>query len=91
MPTPNRPPINPDVLLQARLAKGWTQEEVQEECARQGRPVYNLSRMESGELKWPTPRTLLALATALDLKVSDLFAEAATRAQVIPAVIEPAA
>jgi len=76
-----RPPLNGEVIREARLRKGMTQEEVQDECGRLlGRPVYNLSRMENGEIRWPTPRILPALAGVLDLKVGDLFAEAAKEA-----------
>lgn len=71
----SRPPINGEVILNARLSKGMTQEEVQQECARRGRPVFNLSRMENGETKWPHPRVLLVLADVLDLKVRDFFAD----------------
>lgn len=72
-----RPPINKDVLLQARLRKGLTQEEVQAECARRDQPVWNLSRMENGELRWPNARTVRILAEVLELDVSDLFGAAA--------------
>ena len=71
-----RPPLNGDVIREARLAKGMTQEEVQDECARRGRRVYNISRMENGEIRWPTPRILPVLAGVLDLQVGDLFAGA---------------
>jgi transcriptional regulator with XRE-family HTH domain len=68
-----RPPIRGDVIRDARLSKGLTQEQVQEECARRGTKVNNLSRMESGDLKWPNPRTLLALAEVLELNVPDFY------------------
>jgi transcriptional regulator with XRE-family HTH domain len=70
----NRPPIKGEVILNARLTKGLTQEEVQQECARRGFPVFNLSRMENGDLKYPRPRALVVLAEVLDLEVRDLFA-----------------
>jgi transcriptional regulator with XRE-family HTH domain len=72
-----RPPIRGEVIRDARLSKGMTQEEVQQECARRGTPVYNLSRMENGDTRWPHPRTLLALAEVLALEVRDFFADAA--------------
>jgi transcriptional regulator with XRE-family HTH domain len=70
-----RPPLNGEVIREARLRKGLTQEEVQDECARRGRRVYNISRMENGEIRWPTPRILPVLAAVLDLQVGELFAE----------------
>ena len=70
-----RPPLNGEVIREARLRKGMTQEEVQDECWRRGgRRVYNISRMENGEIRWPTPRILPVLAGVLDLQVGDLFA-----------------
>ena len=68
-----RPPIRGEVIRDARLSKGMTQEQVQQECARRGTPVFNLSRMENGDLKWPSPRTLPVLADVLDLDVRDLY------------------
>ena len=75
-----RPAINGQVIRDARLRKGMTQEQVQDECEQRGRRVHNLSRMENGEIKWPTPRILPVLAAVLDLQVGDLFAEAAQEA-----------
>jgi hypothetical protein len=72
-----RSAINKDAVLQARLRLGLTQEEVQQECARRGQPVWNLSRMENGDLKWPTARTIRILAEVLELDVSDFFRAAA--------------
>lgn len=72
---PFRPPINGEVLVAARLRKGMTQEEVQDECAKRGRPVNNLSRMENGGIRWPSPASLPVLAEVLDLEVRDLFAQ----------------
>jgi hypothetical protein len=80
MKPPRRPPVNPEVIREARLRKGMTQEQVQDECHRLGRRVYNLSRMESGELKWPSPQALPVLAEALGLKVDDLFTAQAVAA-----------
>jgi transcriptional regulator with XRE-family HTH domain len=73
----NRPPIRGEVIVNARLSKGLTQEEVQQECARRGVPVFNLSRMENGDIRWPRPRALVVLAEVLDLEVCDLFASEA--------------
>ena len=75
-----RPPLNGEVIREARLRKGLTQEEVQDECARRGRRVYNISRMENGEIKWPTPRILPVLAGVLGLEVPDLFSGATEKA-----------
>lgn len=68
-----RPPIRGEVIRDARLSKGMTQEEVQQECAKRGTPVYNLSRMENGDLRWPSPRALLVLADVLEQNVLDLY------------------
>jgi transcriptional regulator with XRE-family HTH domain len=70
-----RPPIRGEVIRDARLSKGMTQEEVQQECAKRGTPVYNLSRMENGDLRWPSPRALLVLADVLDQNVLDLYSK----------------
>lgn len=72
-----RPPIRGEVIRDARLSKGMTQEQVQQECAKRGIPVFNLSRMENGDLKWPSPRAVLALADVLEREVLDLYGEAA--------------
>ena len=72
-----RPPIRGEVIRDARLSKGMTQEQVQQECAKRGTPVYNLSRMENGDLRWPNPRVLLALAEVFECEVRDLYSEAA--------------
>lgn len=77
MKPPRRPPINGEVIREARLRKGMTQEEVQQECAKRGHPVYNLSRMENGDLRWPHPRALLVLSEALAMEVTDFYAKAA--------------
>lgn len=63
------------MLRDARLSKGMTQEEVQQECARRGCPVFNLSRMENGETRWPRPRALLVLSEVLALELRDIFAD----------------
>ena len=70
-----RPPIRGEVIRDARLSQGLTQEEVQAECARRGTPVWNLSRMENGETRWPAPGALRILAEVLELKVRDFLAE----------------
>jgi transcriptional regulator with XRE-family HTH domain len=71
----NRPPIRGEVIRDARLSKGMTQEEVQQECARRGTKVYNLSRMESGDLKYPRPRALLVLAQVLERPVLEFYSD----------------
>jgi transcriptional regulator with XRE-family HTH domain len=70
-----RPPIRGEVIRDARLSKGMTQEQVQQECARRGTPVFNLSRMENGETKWPRPAALLILADVLEKDVRDLYGQ----------------
>jgi transcriptional regulator with XRE-family HTH domain len=69
-----RPPVNGEVIREARLDKGMTQEEVQDECKRLGRRVHNISRMENGDTKWPSPRVFPVLARVLGLEIRDLFA-----------------
>lgn len=73
MPTPSRPPISGEAILAARMRKGMTQEEVQQACAERGHPVWNLSRMESGAIKWPAARAIPVLAEVLGLDVEDMF------------------
>ena len=63
--------------MAARIAKGMTQEDVQRECAARDVPVWNLSRMESGELRWPHPRIALIITEVLDLTFEELFEAAA--------------
>jgi transcriptional regulator with XRE-family HTH domain len=70
---PSRPPINGDVILAARLRKGLSQDEVQRQCAQRGKPVNNLSRMENGQIRWPSPSTLPVLAEVLGLEFDQLF------------------
>jgi len=59
------------------MRKGLSQEEVQRRCAQRGKPVNNLSRMESGEIRWPSPSALPVLAEVLGLEVNQLFEAAA--------------
>lgn len=73
----NRPPINGEVIQTARMRKGMTQEDVQRACAELGVPVWNISRMENGETRWPSPKALVVIAEVLDLNVTDFFAAAA--------------
>lgn len=72
----NRAPVKGEVIQAARIRKGMTLEEVQQECARRGVPVWNLSRMENGGLRWPHPKVIAVLADVLDL-TSDEMLEAA--------------
>lgn len=73
----NRPPINGEAIQAARMRKGMTQEDVQRECVARGGFGGNVSRMESGETKWPHPRTIAALADVLGLEIEDLLIKAA--------------
>lgn len=76
-PRIRRPPIKGEVIQSARISKGMTLEDVQQECKLRGTPVWNLSRMENGELKWPHPRTIAVLADVLGLGVDDIMPRAA--------------
>jgi transcriptional regulator with XRE-family HTH domain len=73
----NRPPINGQVLLKARMRKGLTQEAVQAECARRGQPVYNLSRWENGRTRWPSPPALKLVTDVLGLELEAVFQQPA--------------
>jgi hypothetical protein len=68
-----RPPLNPEKILAARMRKGLTQEDVQRECAARGVNVWNVSRMESGDLKWPHPRVVATIAEVLGIEVGELL------------------
>jgi transcriptional regulator with XRE-family HTH domain len=58
------------VLHQARLARGWSlRETAREACLN----PMQLSRLERGELKAPSPHTLFELGRALDLPYADLM------------------
>jgi hypothetical protein len=72
-----RPPVNGEVIQAARIRKGMTLEEVQQECAKRGTPVWNLSRMENGGLKWPHPKVIAVLTDVLDLEPGQMLAVAA--------------
>jgi transcriptional regulator with XRE-family HTH domain len=73
----NRPPVNGEVIRAARIAKGMTLEDVQRECAGQGVPVWNLSRMENGRLRWPHPKVIAAVADVLGLNPEEMTRAAA--------------
>lgn len=73
MRPPRRPPIDGDAILAARLCKGMTQEQVQDECARLGTRVWNLSRLEDGSVQRPDPRVFPVLAAVLGLEVHELL------------------
>lgn len=65
-------------ILHARLRRGWTLRDVAERCAGLGFTLSdsNLSKYERGVVK-PSPKTLLAIARALDVTVDDLLTDAA--------------
>ena len=78
-----RPRFNPDALVRARLAKGWKQDDLAQACAEAGDTRVSqadISRYEKGYVQ-PRPARLLAIATALDIKVGDLLADTAEDAQ----------
>lgn len=74
---PNRPPVNGQVIQAARIRKGMTLEDVQRECAKRGTPVWNLSRMENGGLRWPHPKVITVVAEVLGLDPDDMQKAAA--------------
>jgi len=59
-------------LRERRLQRGWTLQELVNQCAREGAPTDtgNLSRIERGD-QIPTPRLRRTLAELLDLDVAD--------------------
>lgn len=59
------------MLRAARLAKGWTQEELE---ARSGVSQTNISTIESGKTQRPEDATLYALGSVLDVAIDDLRA-----------------
>jgi len=61
-------------MRKERLRKGWTVRDVATRSAELGMPVSfsNYSRCERGTIR-PLPRTVLAIARALDLEVDDLL------------------
>ena len=70
-----RPPLNGDVILRARLGKFLTQAEVQQECKVRGVDISasSLSRIESGAVERPALRVIPVLAEVLGLDVNEMF------------------
>lgn len=67
--------IDTDLLLRARLRKGWTLRDVERQCWDELNVKVdngNLNRYENGTLL-PSPKALLAIATVLGLTVDDLL------------------
>lgn len=66
--------IDTALLRLARLRKGWTLRDVSQRCEALGTKVAyaQIGMYERDEIS-PTPKTLLALATALDLTVDELL------------------
>jgi transcriptional regulator with XRE-family HTH domain len=58
------------IIEQLRVERGWSQDQLAE---RIGITKSSLSRMEHDN-QWPRPETLEALATALGVKIYQLFA-----------------
>lgn len=65
----SQPPLNSQVIRQARIRKFLTQEDVQRLTAELGHEINagNLSRIERGKAPWPTPRSIPVLARVLGL------------------------
>ena len=65
--------INGEALRMARLRKGWSLRDVETATGAAGAKVdfSNISRYERGDLR-PYPRTLKAMADALDVTVNEL-------------------
>ena len=73
----NIPPINGKLILQKRLRLRLTQAQLGQKCGELGYEMdrTNISRIESGAVKYPSRRCLPVLADALGLKISDLLTE----------------
>ena len=71
------PPLKKDLLRQARLRKRMSQLEVQQACAERGHAIgqYQLSKLETGTIRWPPLKTIEVLAGVLGLEYDDLFEE----------------
>lgn len=57
-------------IRNARLAKGWTQDEL---AAKSGLNRVRITELENGRIKNPTIATLLAVANALKIGISEFF------------------
>jgi transcriptional regulator with XRE-family HTH domain len=70
------PPVNGEVLREARIRKLMSQADVQRECAERGLDLGqdNLSKIERGLIKWPAMRKLPVLAAVLGIEVEAMFA-----------------
>jgi transcriptional regulator with XRE-family HTH domain len=75
MARPN-PPVNGQILYEARLDLGLTQLQVTELTRQQGWEVNdsNLSKMERGDVRRPTPRTRKVLLKVLQLTPERMYA-----------------
>jgi transcriptional regulator with XRE-family HTH domain len=71
------PPLKKELLREARLRKRMSQLEVQQACAERGLVIgqYQLSKLETGAIRWPPLKTLEVLADVLGLEYDDLFEE----------------
>ena len=69
------PPIDGARIKRERLRLRMTQAEVCQACAERGYKLDdgNLSRMETGRIKWPALRGIPVLAEVLGVEVEDLF------------------
>ena len=69
------PPVNGKRIRQARLRLHMSQAEVCKACAERGHKLDdgNLSRMETGQIRWPALRGLPVLAEVLGVEVDDLW------------------
>jgi transcriptional regulator with XRE-family HTH domain len=67
--------VNGRAIYRARLDKGWTLQEVADECAKRGCPVnaHTLSRLEKGKTAQPRPRMIRVLLDILGLTIKDLI------------------
>ena len=82
MPRPKRPtpPINGEVLYQARQQLGLTQIRVTERTRDAGCEIddSNLSKLERGITRWPTIRVQQVLGRVYGLTSEQMFAPCAT-------------
>ena len=72
------PPLNGNLIRQARKEKGMTQAQVAAACAERGQWVdqARISRIENGGVKWRL-KCLPVIAEVLDLDEDDLFRDVA--------------
>ncbi len=71
------PPLNGKLIQKARLRMRLTQAELGRKCAEHGHELDQayISRIENGQIRWPTLKCLPVIAEVLGVEVDDLFEE----------------